>query len=135
MPKNNPFRRLGAASLLIPLSLWLGGCVATGPVKHLSSDVCLVMPESTTKSEVASFLGEPDKKTTSPEGAEIWLYYKETKDLLRTMPLVGEKIGSQEFEIVTVSFVGDKVRTCIYRQLTPAEFSSFKQEHQIKIPE
>ena len=93
------------------------------------------MPESTTKPEVISFLGEPDKKATSPNGDEIWVYYKEDKDTLRKIPLIGERFGTQNFETVTVSFVGNKVRTCIYRQLTPAEFTSFNHDHQIELPE
>lgn len=121
--------------MIIPLSLWLAGCAATPPVKHLSSDVCLVMPESTTKSEVLSFLGEPDKKATSQDGVETWVYYKEDQDTLRKIPLIGEKFGTLNFETVTISFIGNKVRTCIYRQLNPTEFTSFNHDHQIETPE
>lgn len=124
-----------AAGVLIPLALCLPGCATTSTVKHLSSDVCLVMPESTTKSEVISFLGEPDKKATSQDGAEVWLYFKEDKDALRKLPLIGERIGTLNFETVTITFIGNKVRTCIYRQLDPNEFTSLNQDQPTAHPE
>jgi len=129
----NILRYLGVITAGL-LALALAGC-ATTTVKHLSSDVCLVMPESTTKPEVLSFLGEPAKKVTTPEGEETWVYYKEDKDTLRKLPLIGERLGTDNFETVTITFVGNKVRTCIYRQLTPGEFTTFNHDHQIEITE
>jgi len=106
---------------LLAIALFLGGCTTATPVRHLSSDVCLVLPESTTKSEVLDFLGEPDKKTTTDGSDETWIYYKKNEDLVRKLPVVGERLGSLNHEMVTVTFVGDLVRTCIYRQLGPSE--------------
>lgn len=106
---------------LLTIVLFLGGCATATPVRHLSSDVCLVLPESTTKSEVLDFLGEPDKKTTNDSSPETWIYYKKNEDLVRKLPVVGERLGSLTYEMVTVTFVGDLVRTCIYRQLEPSE--------------
>lgn len=119
---------------IIFIGSWLTGCATTTQTKHLSSDVCLVMPESTTKTEVLSFLGEPDQKTTSQGGDETWVYYKEHKDFIRKMPVIGAQLGTLNYETVAISFIGNKVRTCIYRQLNPAEFTSFNTTHQIEIP-
>lgn len=126
--------RLRVMLVIISIGIWLTGCAATAPMKHLSSDVCLVMPESTTKTEVLSFLGEPDQKTSSPGGDETWIYFKEHKDLIRKMPLIGEQFGTLNYETVAISFIGSKVRTCTYRQLDPTEFMDFNNEHKIEIP-
>lgn len=108
---------------LLAIALWLVGCATVTPVRHLSSDVCLVLPESTTKSEVLAFMGEPDHKSTADDAPETWIYYKKNDDLIRKLPLLGEKFGSLNYEVVTVSFTGDLVRTCIYRQMEPSEIA------------
>lgn len=102
------------------------GCASTStPVRHLSSDVCLVMPESTTRQEVLSFLGEPDRKLINPENVEVWLYLKVNKSFAKKTPLLGDKLGYQNYETVTVSFDADLVRACLYRQLEENEFEKF----------
>jgi hypothetical protein len=120
--------RRNCAVVLLVL-VFAAGCggVAT-PVRHLSSDVCLVMPESTTRPEVLSFLGEPDRKITNAENLEVWLYLKVNKSFAKKMPVLGDKIGSQNYETVTVTFDGDLVRTCLYRQFDEAEFEKFSSE-------
>lgn len=110
--------------MILSLSAWMcGGCAITKPVRHLSSDVCLVLPESTTKSEVLAFLGEPNNRITNNDSSETWIYYKKKEDLLRKLPLIGKKFGSLNYEIVTVSFTGNLVRTCVYRQMTQYEIT------------
>jgi hypothetical protein len=111
------------------LGVFLPGCagVAT-PVRHLSSDVCLVMPARTTRQEVLSFLGEPDRKITTVESGEIWLYQKVNKSFAKKMPLLGDRLGRQDYETVSVTFVGDLVKTCLYRQFDEAEFEKFNSE-------
>lgn len=119
--KMNPLKYIG----VLATAAWLGGCATTSPIRHLSSDVCLVLPESTTKTEVVAFLGEPDQKVTSDGSTETWIYYKKNENLVRKLPLVGEKFGTLNYEMVTVSFAGNLVRTCIYRQLEPSELTSY----------
>lgn len=111
------------------LFLLTAACAGTAtPVRHLSSDVCLVMPEKTTREEVISFLGEPDQKMTTAENQELWLYLKANKSFLRKMPMVGDQLGTEDYETVTVTFAGDRVRTCLYRQLSESEFKEFNTE-------
>jgi outer membrane protein assembly factor BamE (lipoprotein component of BamABCDE complex) len=112
------------------LFMFSTGCSSTisPPVRHLSSDVCLVMPESTTRQEVLSFLGEPDRKITTAEKSEVWLYLKVNKSFSKKLPLLGAKLGSQNYETVTVTFDGDLVKTCLYRQFDEDEFEKFSAE-------
>jgi hypothetical protein len=121
---------------ILALGLWLVGCATTtAPIRHLSSDVCLVLPESTTKTEVLAFLGEPDQKTVTDGSTETWIYYKKNEDLIRKLPLVGEKFGSLNYERVTVSFVGNLVRTCVYRQLEPGDITGSPDAPMTTLPE
>lgn len=107
----------------------MAGCAGTStPVRHLSSDVCLVMPERTTREEVIAFLGEPDRKMTSADDRELWLYLKTNQSLTKKIPLLGDRLGSQDYETVTVTFDGDLVRTCLYRQFDEAEFERFNAD-------
>ena len=114
----------GNKIIFIPIVLFLSACATTPPVRHLSSDVCLVMPDSTTKTEVLSFLGKPDLRQAQPNGDETWYYYKKNESFLRKIPLLGQELGSSNYETVIVSFVGEQVRTCVYRQLEPEELKS-----------
>lgn len=121
--------------IVLATTIWLWGCASTSPIRHLSSDVCLVLPESTTKTEVLAFLGEPDQKN-APDGlTETWIYYKKNENLVRKLPLVGGKFGSLNYEMVTVSFTGELVRTCIYRQLEPSEIAGSPDALQAIVPE
>lgn len=113
------------------LAVFLAGCAGVStPVRHLSSDVCLVMPESTTRQEVLSFLGEPDRKIVTGEKSEVWIYQEASKSFLKKIPWLGENLGSQNFETVTVSFEGDLVKTCLYRQFDETEYLDFSSELQ-----
>jgi hypothetical protein len=112
----------GNKLIYILLIFLLNGCATSQPVRHLSSDVCLVMPDSTTKAEVLSFLGEPDLRQSRPNGDETWFYFKKNESFIKKLPILGQEFGESNYETVTVSFVGEQVRTCTYRQLKPEEF-------------
>ena len=107
-------------SFLVLFSLY--GCFNSKPVRHLSSDVCLLIPNMTTKEEVLRLIGQPNQRLTSQQGQETWYYYNAKKSLLRKTPYVGDKLGNENFDLVTVTFTGDRVVTCVYRALTQEEF-------------
>ena len=100
----------------------LCGCFNSKPVRHLSSDVCLLIPNMTTKEEVLKLIGQPNQRLTTQQGQEIWYYYDAKKSLLRKTPYVGDKLGDENFDLVTVTFTGGRVVTCAYRSLTQEEF-------------
>jgi len=99
--------------LFIPFFLALSACASLEPVRHLSSDICLITPNLTQK-EVLASLGQPDQKQKGDQG-EIWIYFETKKDLFRKAPLIGEKIGTENYEVATIHFVGDLVSACFYR--------------------
>ena len=97
-------------------------------VRYLASDVCLVEPEKTTKQEVLSYLGQPDEQYVEPTGEEVWVYFDEKKNLLSDTPYIGDKVGDQKFEMVTVTFDGDIVRTTVYRSMSEEEFKQYGRQ-------
>lgn len=111
------------------LFVFLLGCSTGNKIRHLSSDVCLVFPESTKRQEVISFLGQPDSKWINEEKLEVWAYVTTRHSFLRKTPLVGNYMGKEEYEVVTVTFNGDIVRTCFYRNLNKEQYDKFSSEN------
>lgn len=97
------------------------GCFYSSPVRHLASDACLVTPSLTPK-EVVALLGPPDHRRVDPEQGEVWSYFEVKKSTLRKAPYIGEKLGSESYDLITITFAGDRVSTCLYRSLSEDEF-------------
>ena len=106
--------------------LLLNGCSSKEEVRHLSGEVCLITP-GLDKNQVLALLGSPEKTVQEP-GKEIWIYYQVQQSTLRKTPLVGEKMGSEKYDVVTITFQGDAVTACIYRRLSEEEFSGTEQD-------
>lgn len=131
--KKSVFSLIQATVLIVIVSLVAGGCGGkTTQTRQLASDVCLVMPDSTTRQEVISFLGEPDKKISKGENLETWLYLDVRKSFSKKMPLIGKNLGHENYETVIVTFEADLVRTCLYRNFDPTEFEEYSKEIGIK---
>ncbi|MEW6499865.1 MAG: hypothetical protein ACOY8P_02275 [Thermodesulfobacteriota bacterium] len=110
--------------VVILLSLSLSGCVfSSEPVRHLASDVCLITPDLTQK-QVLDILGPPNSQKKSADEGETWIYYEVKKSLLRKTPYIGDRLGNEDYEVITISFVGNQVRTCAYRALKEEEFKA-----------
>lgn len=114
-------KKTGLTLVLIMFVFGLAGCFHHDPVRHLASDAALLVPEKTTKKEVLNFLGEPDEKHNI-EGGEVWIYFQSRKSLLRRAPYVGEKIGHEEYDVINVTFAGDKLISCVFRLFSEEEF-------------
>lgn len=101
------------------LGLVGSGCFYHDPVRHLSSDICLITPNLTQK-EVLATLGAPDEKQKEEQG-EIWIYREVKQSFLRKTPYVGDKLGSENYDVVTIHFIGDTVSACLYRAYNEEE--------------
>ncbi|MEW6427216.1 MAG: hypothetical protein AB1568_04180 [Thermodesulfobacteriota bacterium] len=119
MAVNSWFRPLFFLALLA--AIVAAGC-SSHEVRHLSSDACLVVPGRTSRQEVLGILGFPDQKTVEAEAGEAWLYYQSNKSFLRRTPYVGARLGDEDFDLLTVTFDGDMVKSCTYRNLSDEEF-------------
>ncbi|MDH3393216.1 MAG: hypothetical protein OEL66_04365 [Desulfobulbaceae bacterium] len=105
------------------VGLLLPACSHRQPVRHLSSDVCLLLPGQMTKKDVIGYMGEPSQRRTSSDGREVWLYYEVRQSTLRKTPFFGNRLGSAEYDVVTITFVGDAMQACVYRSLDEKEFA------------
>ncbi|OKY76401.1 MAG: hypothetical protein BM485_03965 [Desulfobulbaceae bacterium DB1] len=113
-------RKLFTTAVCLLCLQLLAGCFFRSPVRHLASDVCL-LTQGTTREEVLTYMGPPDDQQVDQYG-EMWIYYQVNKTLLRKTPYIGEKLGNEDVDVVTIRFAGEKVTTCAYRSLTPEEF-------------
>ncbi|MFZ5775799.1 MAG: hypothetical protein ACOY3Z_09980 [Thermodesulfobacteriota bacterium] len=113
--------RVGRLLACLCLAVLLSGCnvLYRDPVRHLSSDICLIAPNMS-KEEVVSALGAPDDRRVTEEG-EVWTYRETRKSVLRKAPVIGKRIGSEEYDVIIVTFAGNLVRTCVYRGFANAE--------------
>lgn len=84
----------------------------------------MISPEETTRDEVITYLGQPAERQQMDDGNEVWKYYQVNKSLLRNTPYVGERIGTETYDVVTVTFMGDQVATCVYRMMSEEEFNN-----------
>jgi hypothetical protein len=113
-----------AILLLVLINVY--GCSSKEAVRHLSSDVCLIVPENNNKKEVQEILGPPDNiKKNETDKSETWIYYQVRKSTLKKMPLIGKKFGSAEYDIITVSFENARVKKCIYRSVNKEDLIKF----------
>ncbi|MCK9295436.1 MAG: hypothetical protein M0P70_10165 [Desulfobulbaceae bacterium] len=117
-------QRTLSASLLIFGLFFLSGCFFKAPVRHLASDVCL-MSQGTTRQEVMKYMGPPDDQQVDQYG-EMWIYYQVNKSLLRKTPFIGDNLGTEDVDVVTIRFEGEQVTACAYRSLTVDEFKKAK---------
>jgi hypothetical protein len=110
--------------LFIGLLLLLTGCFRPKPVQHLAADACLITPKLSSRQDVINYLGEPAESKKKEDGSELWIYYQANKSMLRKTPYIGDKLGSEEYDVLHITFNGDIVETCTYRSLTKEEFQN-----------
>jgi hypothetical protein len=113
-------QRILSASFFIFCLFFLSACFFKTPVRHLASDVCL-MSQGTTRQEVMRYMGPPDDQQNDQYG-EMWIYYQVNKSLLRKTPFIGDRLGTEDVDVVTIRFERDHVIACAYRSLTADEF-------------
>lgn len=101
-----------ALGLIVAFSLW--GC-ADHPVRHLSSDVSLVKVGKSTRQDVQTYLGEPDRKQVLSSGREEWVYQEEERSSLQNMYLIGGFFSGNGYGTIVITLDGDLVVASEYR--------------------
>ena len=100
--------------MLCILLLLLGGCHSK-QVRHLASDAALIKPGQTTMAEVRKYLGEPSgRRAVSADVSEI-VYYEENPGFLGTMPVLGNLVGADGYEMIVITLHNDLVTDCEFR--------------------
>lgn len=98
-------------SCLVLIALF--GCTSH-PVRHLASDASLITPGASTKSDVLTYLGDPDERQEKGVEPERWLYYEEQASTMQRRLAVGSWFGSGTVSRVIVTFDGDQVTDIRY---------------------
>jgi hypothetical protein len=106
----------------IGLLLMLTGCFRHPPVQHLAADASLLTPGKSTRQEVLTYLGEPAEKQQLADNTEMWIYHQVRKSTLREAPYVGEFLGTEEYDVLSVTFSADTVQTVTYRMVPEKDF-------------
>lgn len=112
-----------AVVAILPLFV-LAGCGGGYSVRHLSSDVALIVPGQTSGQEVLAILGSPDHKAAGPGQGETWHYVSSQKSLLRKTPYIGNRMGSEDYEVVTVVIEGAQVKNASFRLYDEQAFAA-----------
>jgi hypothetical protein len=99
----------------------LSGCY-TKPVRHLASDAALIKAGQSTRQDVLRYLGEPNGHRSLSPGVEEYVYYEDRKDGVGKMPMVGDWIDPDGYEMILITLDGDLVTSC--------EFRVFKEDDQ-----
>ncbi len=115
-----PSQRLIPVLLLILLAV-LTGCY-NKPVRHLASDASLIKVGSSSRNDVLTYLGEPDKQRTHPDGRVEWVYTEEKPSGYQRMPLVGGFFSGDGYDKIYVIFKDDVVQSCQFREFDDDEF-------------
>ncbi len=91
----------------------VSGCY-NKPVRHLASDAALIKIGESSRSDVLTFLGEPDEQVTLGKGMEKWVFTEYENSALKAAPVVGKYFGEPDYGTVTVILKDDVVVDCIY---------------------
>ena len=98
----------------------LGGCY-TKQVRHLASDAALIKPGQSTRQDVLRYLGEPNGHRTVSPGVEEYVYYEDQKGSFAKMPVVGDWVDPDGYEMILVTLNGDLVSSCEFRVFNEAD--------------
>lgn len=99
----------------------LSGCFNT-PVRHLASDASLITPGTSTRSDVLTYLGDPDERQEDGSGPERWFYYEEQRSAAQRTFYVGKWFDPKSVSRIIVTFDGDMVTDIKYNASESGQF-------------
>jgi hypothetical protein len=117
-----PFFLRSATFLGLALLLFTSGCYNT-PVRHLASDAVLINAGSSSRNDVLTYLGEPDRQRRLPDDSEEWVYSEETRSDLQRIPLLGGVANGKGREKIIIVLKNDIVQSCQFREFGNNEFN------------
>ncbi|MGI9536210.1 MAG: hypothetical protein ACR2PB_04010 [Desulfocapsaceae bacterium] len=103
------------------VALFLSACVHQ-PVRHLASDASLITPGSSTKTDVLTYLGDPDERQEDGSQPERWLYYEEQLSAVQRTFYVGRWFDPKSVSRIIVIFDGETVSDIQYNASESGEF-------------
>jgi outer membrane protein assembly factor BamE (lipoprotein component of BamABCDE complex) len=122
------FIRFFSCCLLIAA---LSACV-NKPVRHLASDASLISPGTSTKSDVLTYLGDPDERQTDATAVERWYYYDQEQSALQRTFYVGKWFGPKSYNRIVVTFDGELGTDISYNASETEDFKPTAEQDQEK---
>lgn len=116
------FRTTATILFLLVITTILPGCFYKTPVRHIASEISLVVPNQTSQRELISYMGLPNEKKSISETEEEWLYFQVNKSFLRKTPLLGKKFGVEDYDVAIIRIKDNIVTSSQYRSLSEDEF-------------
>ena len=110
--------RLAVSCMVV---LFLSGCTGQ-PVRHLASDASLITPGVSTRSDVLTYLGDPDERQEEAGEPERWIYLEEYLSTMQRTVGIGKWFGSGDFSRIIVTFDGEIVSDIRYNASETGEF-------------
>ncbi len=105
--------------LTLLMVLFVAGC-SKEPIRHLSSDACLIA-QGTTKQDVITYMGTPRFKKETATG-EVWIFVHENESALKKTPVPNWFFGTVSYDLVYITFSGDIATNCQYRAASEQEY-------------
>ena len=114
--------RFSQISILLPLIFLflLSGCYNKS-IRHLASDASLITAGKSTRNDVLTYLGEPDRQRTLEDGTEEWIYVEEKPSDLQRAPVVGGFFDGKGHDQIIVILKNDIVQSCEFREYADDE--------------
>ena len=114
--------------LLFCLTAFLCSACVNKPVRHLASDASLITPGTSTRSEVLTYLGDPDERQEKGPDPERWFYYEEQRSATQRTFYVGKWFDPKSVSRIIVTFEGDLVTDIQYNASESGQFEQVDQQ-------
>ena len=83
--------------------------------------LALITVGESVRSDVLTYLGEPDRQLKKEDGVEEWEYVEEKVSTMQKVPLLGFFFSGNGYEKITVIFRNNVVQSCQYREFEEGE--------------
>ena len=114
------FSRISILAVLVML-LFLPACYNKS-IRHLASDASLIEVGRSTRTDVLTYLGEPDLQRRLGDGREEWVFVEEKVSSLQRAPVVGTYFAGRGYDKVFIILENDIVQSCQFREFEDGEF-------------
>jgi hypothetical protein len=114
------FSRISIFAILVML-MFLPACYNKS-IRHLASDASLIEVGSSTRTDVLTYLGEPDLQRRLDDSREEWVFVEEKVSTLQRAPVVGTYFDGRGYDKVFIILENDIVQSCQFREFEDDEF-------------
>jgi len=114
------FSRISILAVVVML-LFLPACYNKS-IRHLASDASLIEVGRSTRTDVLTYLGEPDLQRRLDDNREEWVFVEEKVSSMQRAPIVGTYFDGRGYDKVFIILENDIVQSCQFRDFEDDEF-------------